>query len=62
MTGYIKSEGYTNTCKAFVKECVHLSEYVTLMKKGREFPLSVAGFTLSMMLDEYARLKLHGMS
>ena len=58
--GYIQSEGYSLTAKTFEKECIYLAEYVSLKKQGRDFPLSVAGLTLTMMLDDYARLKVHG--
>ena len=62
LAGYIRDEGYTSTYKIFIKECPYLTEYVTMLKQGREFPLSVAGITLTFILDEYSRLKKLGMS
>ncbi|KAL5011112.1 hypothetical protein ScPMuIL_013417 [Solemya velum] len=56
--GYMKEEGYTTTCRNFLKECSHLSEYIALLKRGLEYPTSINGMSLSQILEEYAKLKI----
>ncbi|XP_076077349.1 uncharacterized protein LOC143047897 [Mytilus galloprovincialis] len=56
--GFLESEGYTSTYKTFVKECIHLQEYVALMKRGRHYPLTISGFTLIQIIEKFAQFYL----
>ncbi|CAC5386755.1 unnamed protein product [Mytilus coruscus] len=56
--GYLENEGYTSTYKTFTKECIHLQEYVALMKKGRHYPLTISGFTLIQIIEKFAQFYL----
>ncbi|XP_061193514.1 protein NPAT-like [Saccostrea echinata] len=56
--GYLSDEGYVNSYKCFIKECPHLQEYLTLKRRGQNYPLHVNGLTLNQMLQEYAQYKL----
>ncbi|XP_033740846.1 flocculation protein FLO11-like [Pecten maximus] len=56
--GYLQSEGYSKTYKNFVKECPHLSEYVSFMKKGQYYPLTINGLALMQILEEYGALRV----
>ena len=50
-------EKYANTYRCFLKECAHLAEYDSLLKKGRVYPTTIMGLSLLNMLNEYAVLK-----
>ncbi|CAG2207744.1 unnamed protein product [Mytilus edulis] len=56
--GFLESEGYTSTYKTFMKECIHLQEYVALMKRGRHYPLTISGFTLIQIIEKFAQFYL----
>ncbi|XP_069127248.1 LOW QUALITY PROTEIN: mucin-5AC-like [Argopecten irradians] len=56
--GYLQSEGYSKTYKNFIKECPHLSEYVSFMKKGQYYPLTINGLALMQILEEYGSLRV----
>ncbi|KAL8595085.1 hypothetical protein ACOMHN_019123 [Nucella lapillus] len=57
-TGFLREGGYSRTYQCFLKECIHLREYESLLKKGQEYPTNIMGLSLLMMLEEYAKLKL----
>ncbi|XP_060067711.1 mucin-17-like [Ylistrum balloti] len=56
--GYLQAEGYSKTYKNFIKECPHLSEYVSFMKKGQYYPLTINGLALLQILEEYGSLRV----
>ncbi|XP_064618345.1 protein NPAT-like [Liolophura sinensis] len=56
--GYLKRENCAKAYKALLKESSHLGEYSALLKQGREYPTTVAGKTLTEMLQEYGHIKL----
>ena len=56
--GYLKEENCHETAKVFMRECVHLAEYLSMLHQGREFSTEVAGLSLKMILDEYGNMKL----
>jgi hypothetical protein len=43
-----------------MKECVYLQEYVTLLKRGRQYPVTINGFSLVEMLEKFAQFYLMG--
>lgn len=60
ITGYLEDEGYSTTCRSFMKECIHLQEYLALLKRGRQYPLTINGFTLIQMIEKFAQFYLVG--
>ncbi|KAJ8315391.1 hypothetical protein KUTeg_007541 [Tegillarca granosa] len=56
--GYLQTESFSCSYKSFLKECPHLEEYSIYLKRGQSYPLTINGFTLIQMLEEYASLKI----
>ena len=58
VSGFLKDGNYMKTYNCFLKECVHLREYDSLLKRGQEYPTTIMGLSLVMMLNEYAMHKV----
>jgi len=59
--GYLQEEGCTASYRMFLKEMKHLAEYRTFLDAGYEYPTSICGKTLKMMLNEYGHMILSRM-
>ena len=46
--------------KLFLKEMKHLAEYRTLLEGGYEYPTSICGKSLKIMLNDYGNMVLSG--
>jgi len=60
--GYLRDEGCSKAENYFLKECLHLREYVSLIEKGNSYPTDIQGQNLKDMLNDYGQLKLTRMS
>jgi len=58
--GYLKEEGCNASYKVFLKEMKHLEEYRLLLQTGYEYPTSICGKSLKMMLNDYGYVVLNG--
>ena len=58
--GYLKEEGCIASYRLFLKEMKHLAEYRTLLEAGCEYPTSICGKSLKIMLNDYGNMVLSG--
>ena len=58
--GYLEEEGCRASYRTFLGESQHLQEYMNLVEIGYQYPTSIAGQSLTDMLEAYTASKLEG--
>jgi len=56
----LKEEGCVASYRLFLKEMKHLDEYRALLETGYEYPTSICGKSLKVILNEYGFMVLNG--